>query len=195
MENGWVKIWRSSLESHVFTHDGMWKLWCLCLMKANHKEAVISISGRLKPVKIFPGQFITGRFSLHSDYHQLHLKKRKPKKIPLPCPETLFKWLLSMAEMQMLHIKTTNKYTVITINNWNKYQNRHNGVGTELERSSTNKKKEEDIKKGGRNKKGKAKPQPVISKQETGNQAPQVIDYKKTIKDLKKRAATAGTRR
>ena len=121
MNQGYVKLYRKSLASTVFGHEGLWKLFCLCLMRANHQEAEVVIPGLLKPIKLSPGQFITGRFSLWEDYHQLHLKK-KPRRKPLPTGKTLFQWLLTLQSMSILCIKSYNKYSIITVLNWNQYQ-------------------------------------------------------------------------
>ena len=121
MNRGYVKLWRKSKNSTVFAHDGLWKLWCLCLMKANHKEAEVTIPGLLEPIKIKPGQFVTGRDSLHFEYHQGDLKKKYSRKAA-PTAITLYRWLLSLQKVQMLHIKSHSKYSIITIINWSQYQ-------------------------------------------------------------------------
>jgi len=121
VRRGYIKLWRKSKESSVFAHDGLWKLWCLCLMKANHEEAEVMIAGLLKPIKLKPGQFITGRNSLHYDYHQGHLKKKYRRKAA-PAVITVYRWLIQLENMQLLNIKTCNKYSIITIINWHQYQ-------------------------------------------------------------------------
>ena len=122
MKRGYIKLYRKSKDSTVFGHEGLWKLWCLCLMKANHEGAEVMLQGLLKPIKLEPGQFITGRNSLWEDYHQLHLKKRKPRRKPAPSLITVYRWLLTLQEMELLNIKSFNKYSIITITNWNRYQ-------------------------------------------------------------------------
>ncbi len=121
MNRGYVKLWRKSKNSTVFAHDGLWKLWCLCLMKANHKEAEVMIPGLLEPIKIMPGQFVTGRDSLHFEYHQGDLKRKYSRKAA-PTAITIYRWLLSLQKVQMLHIKSHSKYSIITIINWSQYQ-------------------------------------------------------------------------
>jgi predicted house-cleaning noncanonical NTP pyrophosphatase (MazG superfamily) len=121
VKRGYIKLWRKSKESTVFAHEGLWKLWCLCLMKANHEGAEVMITGLLNPIKLNPGQFITGRNSLHSDYHQGHLKKKYRRK-PAPSVITVYRWLSQLENMQLLNIKTYNKYSIITIINWYQYQ-------------------------------------------------------------------------
>jgi len=121
MNRGYIKLWRRSLDSSIFAHEGLWKLFCLCLMKATHKETDVTVSGVLKPIRLLPGQFITGRWSLHEDYHQAYLKKKYTRKAA-PTAITLYRWLLSLRDMQILNIKTYNKFSVISICNWNQYQ-------------------------------------------------------------------------
>jgi len=113
---GYIALWRKSLDSSVFQHEGLWKLWCLCLMKANHKKCWLPIEGILKPIQLLPGQFITGRFSLHKEYYK---RKRKNQKTPL----TLWRWMQTLEKLGNLNIKTNNKYSIITIINWDSYQN------------------------------------------------------------------------
>lgn len=122
MNTGYVKMWRKATESPVFAHDGMWKLFCLCLMKATHQEYKLTIPGVLKPILLQPGQFVTGRDVLWEEYHQMHLKKRRPARKPVPTAYSLFRWLLTMQEMQILCIKSCNKFSIITICNWDQYQ-------------------------------------------------------------------------
>lgn len=118
MEQGWIKLYRKILQSKVFQNERLLKLWILCLIKANHDRQYISIEGVIKPVKVEPGQFITGRFELHRDYHQ---SRRGYKKL-LPSPYTAWRWLVSLRDMQMLSIKSFNKYSIISIINWKQYQ-------------------------------------------------------------------------
>lgn len=121
MNKGYIKLWRKSKDSMVFNHEGIWKLFCLCLMLANHKEKEVMLPGILKAIKLKPGQFITGRDSLHYAYHQGHIKKKySPKSRPTAI--TLYRWLLFLQNHQILNIKSYSKYSIITITNWYLYQ-------------------------------------------------------------------------
>jgi len=121
MTDGWIKLWRKLLRSSIFGHEGMLKLWILCLLKANHEEAEVLFPGLLSPIKLMPGQFITGRNALHYAYHQGEKNKRYHRKLK-PVPKTLFCWLDEMKKIQNLCIKKTNKYSIITISNWPEHQ-------------------------------------------------------------------------
>jgi len=139
LERGWIKLYRKSKDSSVFLHDGLWKLWCLCLMKANHKEQHVSMEGLVKPVLVRPGQFITGRFQLHGAYHQWRRGYKKKR----PAPSTAWRWLEKLQEMQMLRIKSFSKYSIITIANWGEYQQNEQQVNN---RRTTGEHKQECIK-------------------------------------------------
>ena len=69
MERGYIALWRKSIDSRIFQHEGLWKLWTLCLMKATHKEVWAQTDGFLSAIKLIPGQFVTGRFALHREYY------------------------------------------------------------------------------------------------------------------------------
>ena len=124
MKNGYIKIWRRIKDSSIFEHEGMLKLFILCLLKATHKAFDVTIDGSLRPVPLQPGQFITGRSSLWFSYHRLQKRKRSPKKPPKPTETTLWRRLYAMRDMKLIEMKSTNKFTVITICNWHKYQDR-----------------------------------------------------------------------
>ena len=112
---GYIALWRKSLNSSVFQNEGLWKLWCLCLMKAGHKKSWLSVDGMVKPIQLLPGQFITGRFALHAEYYK---RKKKNQKTPL----TLWRWMQTLEKLGNLDIKTNNRYSIITIMNWDSYQ-------------------------------------------------------------------------
>jgi len=84
-------------------------------MLANHKPGWVSVDGQKEPVHVEPGQFITGRYSLHKLYYP---KKKKRNKAPL----TLWRWLKVLENLENLIIQTNMKYSLITINNWKTYQ-------------------------------------------------------------------------
>ncbi len=118
MKDGWIKLYRKSIDSQVFKNDHLWKLWCLCLLKANHKTQYVYIDGVVEPIKVDPGQFITGRFQLHGDYHQWGRGYKKR----FPSAYTAWRWLLTLQRMQNLSIKSFSKYSIISIINWDLYQ-------------------------------------------------------------------------
>jgi hypothetical protein len=118
IQGGYVKLWRKAMESQVWADPDLWRTWTCCLMLANHKPAWVKVDGLAAPVHIEAGQFITGRFEFH---HAMYPKKRKKN----PCSKTTWRWLQTLESVQNLTIKTSNKFSVITIVNWHAYQSDH----------------------------------------------------------------------
>ncbi len=113
--DGWVKLHRKSIDSRVFARPELWKLWCLCLILANYRDQWAEVPGVLSPVLVKRGQFITGRFQLHSAYYP---KRRKTDK----SPSTVWRWLAELEKWENLHIKTHKRFTLVTICNYSTYQ-------------------------------------------------------------------------
>lgn len=108
--NGWIKLHRKSLESSVFRNPTYWQVWCWCLMRANHEDNKIPFNGR--DFTIVMGEFITSI-----------------EKGSLECNVTERKWrnaINYLKKTNRLTIKTTNKFTVISIQNWKDYQVKDN---------------------------------------------------------------------
>ena len=111
--NGWIKLYRKSLLSSVWQNESAWKVWCWCLMRANHGKIKISFAG--KDIELLPGQFITGRFSA---VKELNPKNKKDGLTPHRY-RTAIKYLKSTSRIT---IESTNQFSIISIVNWNKYQ-------------------------------------------------------------------------
>jgi len=112
--SGWIKLHRKILEKAIWQDPQMLKLWIYCLLKASHTETKVLIDKQ--EIKLSPGQFVTGRFTLAEEYN------RGTKKSKVVNERTLWRWLKKFEEWEMLSIKSTNKYSVITIINWHAYQ-------------------------------------------------------------------------
>lgn len=113
-KQGYVKMYRRITESPVWADSDKLKLWVLCMMNASH-DGYKQIIGN-QTIEITKGQFITGRNALSEEYNK---NVKKAKKID---GLTLFRWLSIFEELEMLNIKKTNKYTIVTVLNWDKYQ-------------------------------------------------------------------------
>ncbi len=131
MDRGYVKLWRKTLDSPVFANPELLKLWVLCLLKASHKEQWVHIDGVTQPIHLQPGQFVTGRYALHKEYYP---RKRKSNKSPW----TLWKWMQILENLGNLSIKTSNKYSIITIINWDIYQANENQNEQQNEQQASN---------------------------------------------------------
>lgn len=106
MNNGWVKLYRSSLQSTVWQDPTVWRVWSWCLMKANHEPNKFLFNR--EELVIEAGQFVTG----------INVGKKE-------CKITAMQWRRAVDVLKLTNrvaIKTTNKFTIVTIINWDKYQ-------------------------------------------------------------------------
>ncbi|MGG0794558.1 hypothetical protein ABE137_11195 [Brevibacillus laterosporus] len=111
---GWIKLHRKIRESAIFNDSQLLRLWLICLTEASYK-AREQIVGK-QVVELEPGQFVTGRFRLAEIYNS---GLSSEQQIP---PETLWRWIKGLEKAQFLIIKSTNKFSVVTIANWAIYQ-------------------------------------------------------------------------
>ncbi|MCR0204976.1 hypothetical protein MKC66_09640 [[Clostridium] innocuum] len=111
---GYVKMSRGIMKSTIWCDSDKYKLWNLCLFKAQHTKHTFMVGNQ--HIALEPGQFITGRNDLSDDFNYGVKKSKKISGL------TLFRWLESFEKLEMLNIKKTNKYTIVTVNNWCKYQ-------------------------------------------------------------------------
>lgn len=111
---GYVKLYRKTMESSVWTDPDLFRLWMYCLMKANHE--VKTFYHDKQQISLEAGQFVTGRFSLEKD-----LNNGVPKRKQIP-ETTLWNWLKKLQDAGNIDIKSTNKYSIVTVVNWSEYQ-------------------------------------------------------------------------
>jgi hypothetical protein len=144
--DGYFKVHRKILDSQVFAHQTALKIWVWCMAKVTFKERFVSVkvSRGETLVKINPGQFIFGRFKAEDE---LGIDG-----------STIYKWIQKFAspEFSMITIESNNQYSVITLCNWQQYQNTdeeevttkeqpcNNGVTTEEQPCNTNNKDNKD---------------------------------------------------
>ena len=102
MNNGWIKLHRKFTKWGWYQKSEMVHLFLHFLLLANHEEK------EWQGVKIKKGQFITGLKQLHKD-----------TKIS---PQTLRTCISRLKSTGEITNKSTNKYRLITIVNWEEYQ-------------------------------------------------------------------------
>jgi len=115
MDAGWIKLHRKVIDSAVFSDDGLFKLWVLCLLLANHKDGWVKVDGVLQPIEVKRGQFITGRFALHKVFYPRRRRRNRSAK-------TIWEWLKMLQTMRNLDIKSCSKFSLVTIYNYSTYQ-------------------------------------------------------------------------
>jgi hypothetical protein len=116
VNRGYIKLWRKSLDAGWIRNHKLWAFWSYCLLKASYKEYDAIVG--LQIVHLLPGQFIFGR-------------KRASMETGLTEREirTIVEFLRKAGN---LTIKTTNRFSIITIINWPTYQ------GDDLENDQPN---------------------------------------------------------
>ena len=116
MDDGYIKLFRQSIDSWVFKHQTAWKIWTWCLMKASYKErsVPIKIGKGVTIVTIKEGEFIFGR--------------NKAEEALNIDGATIWRWINKFADEKnnMVSLKVSSHYTIVTICNWAKYQNEEN---------------------------------------------------------------------
>ncbi|KRK70208.1 hypothetical protein [Lacticaseibacillus nasuensis] len=113
-DQGWIKVYRKITHSFVWADPNLLKLWMLLLIKASHGGNRFLFNGH--EVSVSSGEFVTGSVALASEFnagvpHDKQLSGRQ-----------LWRWVKRFENEGMLSIKSTNKYSVISIINWNNYQ-------------------------------------------------------------------------
>lgn len=114
MDNSWVKLYRKSINNEWLKNHKLWAFWCYCLMKATHMEHTVKVG--YQDVLLKPGQFVFGR-------------KMASKETGLS-EQTIRTCLNSLSKRKNLTIKTTNKFSIISICNWETYQGGDNNKPT-----------------------------------------------------------------
>lgn len=125
---GWIKVHRKIIESVAFQNPNLFKVWMYCLARANHKENTILFEG--KEIIIKAGQFITGRYAGAKDCKMT--------------PSTFRNQLKKLIIIGNLDIKADNKKSIVTIVNWELYQNSNKTLDNGLDNKRTTKGQQKD---------------------------------------------------
>lgn len=106
---GWIKLPRSLLESKIFASEKGLKIWIWLILKANHKERYIpiTIAKGQSIVHIKRGQMIFGRISAEEE---LRISR-----------SVIYKWIKKMERDKMITIESNNHYSIITICEYDEY--------------------------------------------------------------------------
>lgn len=110
MNNGFINIHRKILDNPISKKPHWAWLWVYLLLRANWEETTIIWNGQNTLIE--KGSFVTGRNSLSKDTG-----------IPASTIEDILKYL---ENQQQIRQQKNNKYRVITILNWERYQKSDN---------------------------------------------------------------------
>lgn len=101
---GWIKLHRKLLENSLFADAELLKVFIWCILKANSSKS----SKNVYNAELKTGEFITGRFSASEE---LYMK-----------PSSVHNRLKKLQRMNYIKKISTNKYTIISVINFSKYQ-------------------------------------------------------------------------
>ena len=118
MNNGYIKLWRSSTDNPLYFSEPFtkWQAWCDLLILANHKKNTVSVRGIL--VTVEPGQVLAGEEFLAKRWKWSRGKVRR------------FMSHLSSKTVQQIVQQKNNVCTLLSIVNWNQYQSGGTANGT-----------------------------------------------------------------
>lgn len=131
------------MEHGVWQDPHYLKLWMYCIMKASHTEREQLVGNQL--VKINRGEFVTGRFSLTDEMNRGMKPEQQKNDV------TWWRYLKNLEKWGMLHIKSNNKFSVVTLDKYDFYQQvkgkgeqqtaqqLHNNCTTDAQQLHTNK--------------------------------------------------------
>lgn len=110
MDNGFILLSRGILDSDVFASQKLLKIWIWCLCKANFKDKTVTHSRGVgeQIIKCKRGQFIFGR---HKAEDELSIDG-----------STIYKSIKKLEEMKMIKIDSNKSFSVVTICNYDSYQ-------------------------------------------------------------------------
>lgn len=107
---GWISLYRKIQEHWLWTKKrkfSQFEAWISLLFKANHKDTKVMINDKV--VEIQKGSFITSEVKLSEEWRWDR--------------STVRKFLTTLENEKMIYKTATTKYTSISIENWDLYQN------------------------------------------------------------------------
>ncbi len=120
--DGWLKLYRSILDSAVFQDAEILKVWIWLLCNVAFEQHDTICCGKVIHLK--PGQIATGRKKI-AQCTDLNENK-------------VYRALNVLKSLGNIEIKATNRYSIITVVNWDKYQD-ENGERTASEQQTNSK--------------------------------------------------------
>ncbi len=132
---GWIKLHRKLLDNPIFDNPNLLRVWMWCLLKASHDNYKQMVG--LQVIDLEPGQFVTGRFK-GSDELKIN-------------PSTFYKYLKTLERLQMIRLSSNNKMTIVSIENWERYQTKDSQEYQQNNNKITTKEQQNNTNKNGKN--------------------------------------------
>jgi len=123
MHRGYVLLWRKIEDSGWIRNHKLCSFWLWCLIKASYKHRKV-LFGR-QEIDLEPGQFIMGRKSAGEATGLTEQEVRSAT--------------ATLVGSRNLTIKSTNKFSIVSIVNWDIYQNTDSEINQQINQPATNK--------------------------------------------------------
>jgi biotin operon repressor len=104
---GWIKLHRSIIDSAVFSDSDVLKVWLWLLCSVAYDDHDVVYLGKV--IQLKQGQIITGRKKLSQ---QIGMSEGK-----------IYRAINILKNLGNITVKSNNRYSIITVENWAKYQN------------------------------------------------------------------------
>lgn len=134
MENlSYIKLFRKLLKSPIFENEKALKVWIWCLLKATHTDREQLVGQQIVDLK--KGDFVFGR-------------KKASEELKMS-ESTAYKYIKLLEKLQMISVKSNNKFSVVSIEKWEEYQakeQQENNKGTTKEQQSNTNKNVKNVK-------------------------------------------------
>jgi hypothetical protein len=131
MDSGWIKLWRKIEDSKIFYKPYHLQLFLYLVIKANHTNTIY------RGIPLKAGQLLTGRKQLAA---LLNAKET-----------TIYKRLKWLENEKKIELKSNNSYTIVTICNYETYQEGENKKGQRSNNEVTTKGQQGDTEKNYKN--------------------------------------------
>jgi len=111
MDRGYIKVFRKLEDSSIFINPELLQLWIYCLMRASHEKRYLKITTGKGETEVLleKGQFLFGRKKVAGRLCQKET--------------STYKRLLKLKKLGNIDIQSDTHYSIITICNWEFYQN------------------------------------------------------------------------
>lgn len=115
VKGGWWAAYRKMEDSIVWTNSNLLKMWMLCLNHAAFTEPTTQrFNG--KKIKVHRGQFVTSRAAITRIYNAGCKPAQRLTEF------SAWRIILKLEQFEMLHIQKGHENSVITVLNWDTYQ-------------------------------------------------------------------------
>lgn len=172
---GWIKLHRCLKDKAIFDNEKLLKVFIWCLLKATHKPHE-QLVGRQK-VLLQSGQFVTGR-------------NKAGAELGMP-PSTTWEYLKLLESNSSINIKSNNKFSVVTVENWGLYQSEEENSDNRTDSKSTSNRHQIDTNKN----ENKEKKRDIVDSKESLIVHKEIINYLNLKAGTRYRPSTKATQK